>query len=117
MCPIEGEANVARFLFRLLGSDPKDPLLATQVDSWLDMIFLQLAEGGNKERVAVLRSLNGALGRSTWLLGDELSLADIVCACYLLQKGQTVSSAANVQRWLQACRNLEHFHCICSLLQ
>ncbi|XP_060757729.1 aminoacyl tRNA synthase complex-interacting multifunctional protein 2 isoform X1 [Neoarius graeffei] len=117
MCPIEGEANVARFLFRLLGSEPKDPIVATQLDSWVDTAFFQLAEGGSKERAAVLRSLNSALDHSIWLLGHEPSLADIVCACCILRNGQTLSTPANVQRWLQACRNLEHFHCIAPLLQ
>lgn len=117
MCPIEGEANVARFLFRLLGAEPKDPIVATKLDSWVDTAFFQLAEGGNKERAAVLRSLNSALGSSIWLLGHEPSLADIACACCILRNGQASSTPANVQRWLQACRNLEHFHCITPLLQ
>lgn len=116
MCPIEGEANVARFLFRLLGSEPKDPIVATQLDSWVDTAFFQLAEGGSKERAAVLRSLNSTLGRSIWLLGHEPSLADIACACCILQDSKALSTPANVQRWLQACRNLEHFHCITPLL-
>ncbi|XP_026994990.1 aminoacyl tRNA synthase complex-interacting multifunctional protein 2 isoform X1 [Tachysurus fulvidraco] len=117
MCPIEGEANVARFLFRLLGSEPKDPIVATQSDSWVDTAFFQLAEGGSKERAAVLRSLNSALGCSIWLLGHEPSLADIACACCVLRSGQVSSTPANVERWLQACRNLKHFHCIGPLLQ
>ncbi|XP_060748688.1 aminoacyl tRNA synthase complex-interacting multifunctional protein 2 isoform X2 [Tachysurus vachellii] len=117
MCPIEGEANVARFLFRLLGAEPKDPIVATQSDSWVDTAFFQLAEGGSKERAAVLRSLNSALGCSIWLLGHEPSLADIACACCVLRCGQVSSTPANVERWLQACRNLKHFHCIGPLLQ
>lgn len=117
MCPIEGEANVARFLFRLLGAEPQDPVAATQMDSWIDTAVFQLAEGGNKERAAVLRSLNGALGRSPWLLGQEFSLADVVCACCVLQAGQSGSAPANVQRWLKSCQNLGHFDCVYPLLQ
>ncbi|XP_036446196.1 aminoacyl tRNA synthase complex-interacting multifunctional protein 2 isoform X1 [Colossoma macropomum] len=117
MCPIEGEANVARFLFRLLAADPQDAVTATQVDSWVDTAMFQLAEGGSKERAAVLRSLNSALGCSPWLLGQELTLADIVCACCLLRAGQAASAPANVQRWLQSCRNLGHFDCVYPLLQ
>ncbi|KAM9457876.1 aminoacyl tRNA synthase complex-interacting multifunctional protein 2 isoform 2-T2 [Clarias gariepinus] len=116
MCPIDGEANVARFLFRLLGSEPKDPIVATQMDSWVDTAFFQLAEGASKERAAVLRSLNSSLGRAVWLLGSEPSLADIACACCLLRDSQVSSTPANVQRWLQACKNLGHFHCITPLL-
>ncbi|XP_026072701.1 aminoacyl tRNA synthase complex-interacting multifunctional protein 2-like [Carassius auratus] len=117
MCPIEGEANVARFLFRLLGAGPQDPVAATQMDCWIDTAVFQLAEGGSKERAAVLRSLNAALGRSPWLLGQEFSLADIVCACCVLRAGQASSAPVNVQRWLKSCQNLGHFDCVYPLLQ
>ncbi len=117
MCPIEGEANIARFLFRLLGAEPQDPVAATLMDCWIDTAVFQLAEGGSKERAAVLRSLNSALGRSPWLLGQEFSLADIVCACCVLRAGQTTSAPANVQHWLKACQNLGHFDCVYPLLQ
>ncbi|KAM9392023.1 aminoacyl tRNA synthase complex-interacting multifunctional protein 2 [Pholidichthys leucotaenia] len=108
MCPIEGEANVARFLFKLLAPYPSDPALATQVDSWVDTAFFQLAEGSTKERAAVLRALNSALGRNPWLVGSELSLADIACYCCFLQSGSASSSLTNVQRWIKSCENLGH---------
>lgn len=109
MCPIEGEASVARFLFKLLALYPSDPALATQVDSWVDTAFIQLAEGSTKERAAVLRSLNSALGRNPWLAGQEFSLADIACYCCVLQSGSASSAPTNVQRWLKSCENLGHF--------
>ncbi|XP_026063242.1 aminoacyl tRNA synthase complex-interacting multifunctional protein 2 isoform X1 [Carassius auratus] len=117
MCPIEGEANVARFLFRLLSAEPQDPVTVTQMDSWIDTAVFQLAEGGSKEQAVTLRSLNSALGRSPWLLGQEFSLADIVCACCVLRAGLNTSAAANVQRWLESCQNLGHFDCVYPLLQ
>lgn len=117
MCPIEGEANVARFLFRLLAPYPSDPALATLVDSWVDTAFFQLAEGSAKERAAVLRALNAALGRGTWLAGPELSLADIACYCCVLQSGPASSTPANVQRWIKACDNLGLFSPAKPLLQ
>ncbi|XP_056143935.1 aminoacyl tRNA synthase complex-interacting multifunctional protein 2 isoform X2 [Lampris incognitus] len=117
MCTIEGEANVARFLFRLLAPYPSDPALATLVDSWVDTAFFQLAEGGAKERAAVLRAFNAALGRDPWLAGPELSLADIACYCCALQSGSVSSAPANVQRWLKACDNLGHFRPIKPLLR
>lgn len=109
MCPIEGEANVARFLFKLLAPYPSDPALATLVDSWVDTAFFQLAEGSSKEKTAVLRALNSALGRNPWLAGPEFSLADIACYCCVLQSGPASSTPANVQRWLKSCENLGHF--------
>lgn len=117
MCPIEGEANVARFLFKLLAPYPSDPALATLVDSWVDTVFFQLAESSAKERAAVLRALNSTLGRSPWLIGAEFSLADIACCCCLLQSGLASSAPTNVQRWLKACENLGHFGTAKLLLQ
>ncbi|XP_024862914.1 aminoacyl tRNA synthase complex-interacting multifunctional protein 2 isoform X2 [Kryptolebias marmoratus] len=109
MCPIEGEANVARFLFKLLAPYPSDHAAATLVDSWVDTAFFQLAEGSTKERAAVLRALNSALGRSTWTAGPEFSLADVACYCCVLRSGSAASVPANVQRWIKACENLGHF--------
>ncbi|XP_072299530.1 aminoacyl tRNA synthase complex-interacting multifunctional protein 2 isoform X2 [Eucyclogobius newberryi] len=108
MCPIEGEANVARFLFKLLNVYPSDPAQATLVDSWVDTAFFQLAEGGAKERAAVLRALNSALGQTLWVAGSDFSLADIACFC-CMQKNVSSSVPANVQRWLKSCENLGHF--------
>nr|XP_020472042.1 aminoacyl tRNA synthase complex-interacting multifunctional protein 2 isoform X2 [Monopterus albus] len=116
MCPIEGEANVARFLFKLLAPYPSDPALATLVDSWVDKAFLQLAECGAKKQAAVLRALNSALGHSAWLAGPEFSLADIACYCCVLQSGSASSAPANVQRWLKSCENLGHFGPVKQLL-
>ncbi|XP_057672931.1 aminoacyl tRNA synthase complex-interacting multifunctional protein 2 isoform X2 [Corythoichthys intestinalis] len=109
MCPVEGEANVARFLFKLLAPYPSDVASATLVDNWVDAAFFQLAEGGTKERAVVLRALNSTLGRGPWLVGREVSLADVACYCCLLLTGAASSAPANVQRWLQSCENLGHF--------
>ncbi|XP_020491871.1 aminoacyl tRNA synthase complex-interacting multifunctional protein 2 isoform X1 [Labrus bergylta] len=109
MCPIEGEANIARFLFKLMAPYPSDPAQATLIDNWVDMAFFQLAEGSSKERAAVLRALNSALGRNPWLTGSELSLADVACYCCVLQSGSVSSAPANVQRWIKSCENLGHF--------
>ncbi|XP_013889542.1 aminoacyl tRNA synthase complex-interacting multifunctional protein 2 [Austrofundulus limnaeus] len=117
MCPIEGEANVARFLYKLLAPFPSDPAVATLVDSWVDTAFFQLAEGSTKERAAVLRALNSALGRSPWLAGPEFSLADIACYCCVSRRGSAPAAPANVQRWIKSCENLGHFSPAKLLLQ
>ncbi|XP_026020919.1 aminoacyl tRNA synthase complex-interacting multifunctional protein 2 isoform X1 [Astatotilapia calliptera] len=109
MCPIEGEGNIARFLFKLLAPYPSDPAVATLVDSWVDTAFFQLAEGSVKERSTVLRALNSTLGSNPWLAGPEFSLADVACYCCVLQSGSASSSPANVQRWIKSCENLGHF--------
>ena len=110
MCPIEGEANVARFLFRLLSPDPSVAGLATLVDSWVDTAFFQLAEGGAKEQAAALHSLNATLARQPWLTGPEHSLADIACYCCVVRSGAAAAALpTHVQRWIKACENLDHF--------
>lgn len=109
MCPIEGEANVARFLYKLLAPYPSDPAAATLVDSWVDTAFFQLAGGSSKEQSAVLRALNSALGQSSWVTGSEFSLADVACYCCVLRSGSASAAPANVQRWIKSCENLGHF--------
>lgn len=109
MCPIEGEASVARFLYKLLAPYPSEPAAATLVDSWVDTAFFQLAGGSSKEQSAVLRALNSALGRSPWVAGSEFSLADVACYCCVLRSGSASAAPANVQRWIKSCENLGHF--------
>ncbi|XP_033886607.3 aminoacyl tRNA synthase complex-interacting multifunctional protein 2 [Acipenser ruthenus] len=116
MCPIEGEGNIARFLFSLLGQ-AQDVLTATLVDSWVDAAMFQLVEGSNKEKATALRSLNGALGRTPWLVGSDLTLADIVTWCAVLQSGSAAAVPANVQKWMKCCENLPHFRSAYKLLK
>ncbi|KAK6481749.1 aminoacyl tRNA synthase complex-interacting multifunctional protein 2 [Huso huso] len=116
MCPIEGEGNIARFLFSLLGQ-AQDVLTATLVDSWVDAAMFQLVEGSNKEKATALRSLNGALGRTPWLVGSDLTLADIVTWCAVLQSGSAAAVPANVQKWMKCCENLPHFSSAYKLLK
>nr|XP_034988123.1 aminoacyl tRNA synthase complex-interacting multifunctional protein 2 isoform X2 [Zootoca vivipara] len=115
MCPIEGEGNIARFLFSLLGQK-HNAVTATLIDSWVDTAIFQLQEGSNKEKAAVLRSMNAALGKSSWLVGNELTVADVVAWCALQQTGSTNAVPANVQKWLKSCENLAPFNAVLKLL-
>ncbi|XP_077172739.1 aminoacyl tRNA synthase complex-interacting multifunctional protein 2 isoform X2 [Paroedura picta] len=116
MCPIEGEGNIARFLFSLL-SQKHNAVTATLTDSWVDMAIFQLKEGSNKERAAVLRSMNTALGKTPWLVGSELTVADVVSWCALWQTESANAAPANVQKWLKSCENLAPFHSTLRLLK
>ncbi|XP_067859607.1 aminoacyl tRNA synthase complex-interacting multifunctional protein 2 isoform X2 [Heptranchias perlo] len=108
MCSIEGEGNIARFLFSLLGRE-YDPVASTQIDSWVDVAIFQLKMGSNKEKAAVMRSLNSVLGKSPCVVGVDLTLADIVLYC-ALQQTEIASVPANVQRWVKSCENLACFN-------
>ncbi|KAL8175513.1 UNVERIFIED_CONTAM: hypothetical protein K2H54_026958 [Gekko kuhli] len=115
MCPIEGEGNIARFLFSLLGQK-HNAVIATLIDSWVDTAIFQLKEGSNKERAAVLRSMNTALGKTSWLVGSELTVADVVTWCALRQTESTNAVPTNVQKWLKCCENLAPFQSALKLL-
>uniref|UniRef100_A0A6I8ND92 Aminoacyl tRNA synthase complex-interacting multifunctional protein 2 n=1 Tax=Ornithorhynchus anatinus TaxID=9258 RepID=A0A6I8ND92_ORNAN len=116
MCPIEGEGNIARFLFSLFGQK-HNPVSLTLIDSWVDTAIFQLKEGSSKEKAAVLRAMNSALGKSPWLVGNELTVADIVAWCALQQTGSSNAVPANVQKWMKSCENLAPFNAALKLLK
>ncbi|KAL4669197.1 hypothetical protein H8959_007751 [Pygathrix nigripes] len=117
MCPIEGEGNIARFLFSLFGQK-HNAVNATLIDSWVDIAIFQLKEGSSKEKSAVFRSMNSALGKSPWLAGNELTVADVVLWSVLQQtRGCSVTVPANVQRWMRSCENLAPFNTALKLLK
>ncbi|XP_029432617.1 aminoacyl tRNA synthase complex-interacting multifunctional protein 2 isoform X2 [Rhinatrema bivittatum] len=116
MCPIEGEGNIARFLFSLF-SHNLNTVTLTLIDSWVDTAIFQLKEGSSKERAAVLRSMNSALGKSLWLVGNELTVADVVAWCAVQQTGNTNAVPANVQKWMKSCENLPSFNMVLKLLK
>ncbi|XP_064633577.1 aminoacyl tRNA synthase complex-interacting multifunctional protein 2-like [Lineus longissimus] len=115
---LEGEAAIARFIGRMMkpAYDACDPVIATQIDSWLD-IATNLVLGGNaKEKASALKSLNSALGKRDWLVGNSLTFADIVMWSALQQKGQVEGAPANVKKWLKSCSNQPVFQMAHNLL-
>ncbi|XP_007525103.1 aminoacyl tRNA synthase complex-interacting multifunctional protein 2 isoform X1 [Erinaceus europaeus] len=117
MCPIEGEGNIARFLFSLFGQK-HDAVNSTLIDGWVDIAMFQLKQGSSKEKAAVFRSMNSALGKSPWLVGNELTVADVVLWSVLQQIGGGDGTLpANVQRWVRACENLAPFSTALKLLR
>ncbi|KAJ1096852.1 hypothetical protein NDU88_001983 [Pleurodeles waltl] len=116
MCPVEGEGNIARFLFSLLAPEPSAVIL-TQIDSWVDTVIFQMKEGSNKEKAAVLRAMNSALGKSPWLVGSELTVADIVGWCAVQQTNGSTAIPANVQKWMKSCENLAPFNKAAKLIK
>ncbi|XP_019368420.1 PREDICTED: aminoacyl tRNA synthase complex-interacting multifunctional protein 2 isoform X2 [Gavialis gangeticus] len=116
MCPIEGEGNIARFLFSLFGQK-YNAVTSTLIDSWVDTAIFQLKEGSNKEKAAVLRSMNASLGKTPWLVGSELTVADIVAWCALQQTGSSNAIPVNVHKWMKSCENLAPFNSVLRLLK
>lgn len=117
MCPIEGEGNIARFLFSLFGQK-HSAVNSTLIDSWVDVADFQFREGSSKERAAVLGSVNSALGKGPWLVGSELTVADVVLWSALWQAGAGSGPVPpNVQKWMRACENLAPFSAALRLLK
>jgi aminoacyl tRNA synthase complex-interacting multifunctional protein 2 len=108
---IEGEANIARFLARLLqpAYDSLDLAASTQIDDILDVVQQQVIQGNNKERAAALRTLNARLGKSPWLVGSSSSLADIVAWSALTSSGAAQDAPGNVAKWLKTCQQSDVF--------
>ncbi|KAG8433077.1 hypothetical protein GDO86_017382 [Hymenochirus boettgeri] len=116
MCPIEGEGNIARFLFSLLGQK-FSALTATLIDSWVDVAIFQFREGSSKEKAAVLKAMNTTLDKSPWLVGNELTVADIVCWCTVHQFGNSAAIPPNVQKWVKSCENLPSFKAVLKFVE
>ncbi|KAM6156296.1 aminoacyl tRNA synthase complex-interacting multifunctional protein 2 isoform 1-T1 [Rhynchocyon petersi] len=117
MCTIEGEGNIARFLFSLFGQK-HDAVSLTLIDSWVDVAIFQLKEGSSKEKATVFRAMNSALGKTPWLVGHELTVADVVLWSVLRQTGGASGTLpTNVERWLKACENLAAFNAALKLLK
>ncbi|ELU16049.1 hypothetical protein CAPTEDRAFT_114851, partial [Capitella teleta] len=106
--PIQGEASVCRYLSRLLKTpyDAGSIEQATEIDALLDLCQL-LRKGSNKERAAALRTMNGKLGKSDWLVGNAVSLADVVLWSAVVQSSQ--DTPANVKKWIDRCSTQEAF--------
>ena len=103
--PVEGVANISRYLCReyfpaLYEEGPGGAESASQVDSWLDLFSASLERGSAKEKSAVLRRLNSQLGSAQYLVGTQISVADMVGFCAV--SGQpNLKLPGNVKQWLK----------------
>ena len=107
---IEGEANVARYLARLLtpAYDSVDIHTLMEIDNHLDNAR-QLIHGKDKEKAAVIKTLNATLGKSKWLVGDSCTLADIVLWSAIQQSKQVSSAPGIVKKWIESCNQQSAF--------
>ncbi len=103
--PVEGTANISRYLCReyfpaLYENGKGGPERASLIDSWLDAVSITLQRGSAKEKQSVIRRFNSQLGSSNFLVGEDLSLADIVSYCFLCEQPQ-LKLGGNVKQWLK----------------
>jgi glutathione S-transferase len=103
--PVVGMANILRFIGRLFGPElcgGGSPLVAAQVDSWLDLVTYQVVNGSVRSQGSVVRQLNSRLGSSKWLAGESFTLADLYAFVTLCElTGQKIPG--NVQKWAKRC--------------
>ena len=115
--PICGEASIARHLARLLSPayDSNSVDVATRIDTWIDLA-VTLANGNNKEKAAVVRNLNSALGKSDWLVGGQLTVADVMMWSAMQRSKQAQSATGNVKKWLDTCNGQAAFQLALTLV-
>eukprot|EP00800_Vazella_pourtalesii_P004019 TRINITY_DN1425_c0_g2_i1.p1 TRINITY_DN1425_c0_g2~~TRINITY_DN1425_c0_g2_i1.p1 ORF type:complete len:371 (+),score=78.35 TRINITY_DN1425_c0_g2_i1:28-1140(+) len=107
--PIYGDHTIAKYLCRLYAADLYEGLsveLATEVDQWINSFSMQLLSGSSKERQSVIKTLNSHFGKNRWLVGDQISLADIVAFSYLTNRevlGE-IKLQKNVTEWIKQTR-------------
>ena len=102
--PLTGEAVTARLLARLL--QPWRPSLYAEnpaVDVWLDQADELAAGGDRKSRAALVSGVTAALKDRSWLVGEEVTLADIVVWSVLTQLGAV---SPPLKRWAEAVAGL-----------
>ena len=105
---IEGEANIARFLARLLSPAYDELDSVNDVDTVLDNT-MSLMHGPKKMNASIIRSINAKLGRSQYVAGDCISVGDIVFWSSLHKIGEANKQTGNVKKWLNRCSENEAF--------
>lgn len=107
--PIKGIANICRYLSRQfcgdLYEDQTDPVKASQIDVWLDLLTTSFIYGNAKEKGSVLRNMNACLGTCVFLTGNGLSLADIVLYSVIGTEGDH-KLGSNVKQWIKRCQEV-----------
>lgn len=103
--PVEGTANIARYLCREFCPELYEglgPENSSKIDSWLDAVSGTMLYGGSKEKTSVMRRLNSHLGSANFLVGNQMTLADIVAYVVICnESGQ--KPTGNVKQWLKRC--------------
>ncbi|XP_045126506.1 aminoacyl tRNA synthase complex-interacting multifunctional protein 2-like [Portunus trituberculatus] len=102
---IAGEANILRYVTRLLPSTSPYNFEATgtftsiaETDSLLDTLEGSLVWGGAKERAAVMREIGKRLSRSAFLCGGQCGVVDLLAWSLVRQRGGAVDQA--IGNWL-----------------
>ncbi|GAB1597737.1 aminoacyl tRNA synthase complex-interacting multifunctional protein 2-like [Argonauta hians] len=114
---IYGEVNVARYFSRLMNpSYDKDPVQSTQIDAWVDKASLLLYNGNAEQNKEMLKDLDSTLAKRKWLVGQDLSLADIVSWSGIQRNKLTTLVSSNVEVWMKTCASHPMFNFVNKVL-
>uniref|UniRef100_H2Z6K5 Bifunctional glutamate/proline--tRNA ligase n=1 Tax=Ciona savignyi TaxID=51511 RepID=H2Z6K5_CIOSA len=131
---LSGDIQVARYVARLAASENKNaislvgscPVSATEVDHWVGYAASGALQRQNDgEFVDALKSLDSALSLRTFLVGNNVSLADIVVWAVLRgcnkwldleSNGSSKTKYVHISRWFNFLSTLPHFQAVSSKL-
>lgn len=115
--PVQGVTNILRYLCRQLSLDLYEGHAidrAGVIDSWLDC-FASFQCWSSKDKGRIAKQLNAQLGFTPFLVGDNLSLADVI-GFAVVASDSTLQSTENIKLWLKRCQQMPAFATIpCSL--
>jgi len=99
---IVGDANIARYLCRILlphlyNEDDVENVL--DIDKWIET-SVQLSNGSSKEKDAAVKAMNSHLGKCEYFCNESVTVADVtLLAALLANAGHVKSLPKNVKKW------------------
>lgn len=108
--PLVGEFTVARHLCRAFLPDLYSQFGIDErahLDHWIDFASNSILNSKNKERVDALHALNSYVESKKWLVGNQMTIADIAVASAVLKAGSIQSKFGNVKKWLENFPSLQ----------
>lgn len=100
---LRGEVNLIRYLHHTLYPTPADIITETKLDNLLDICHRLIHARTIKEKQSLIRAINALLGKSTWLGGDTMDVADIA-AWSAIQNTENVELTQNMKKWQERCK-------------
>uniref|UniRef100_A0A1B6JPP6 AIMP2 thioredoxin-like domain-containing protein n=2 Tax=Homalodisca liturata TaxID=320908 RepID=A0A1B6JPP6_9HEMI len=101
-CAIRGEVNLLRYLYRTISTPSDDLLSDLKLDSTLDICHRLVHARTLRDKQLQVRALNARLGKSTWLGGEEMGIADLA-AWSALRTVSKVDLSQNMSKWQSRC--------------
>lgn len=96
---IVNETNICRYLMRLLGCYPEQPVAATVLDQWLDWAS-RITSGSSSEKNKALTKLAKHLSKSSYISGARGVEDIVICSAFLrsVTEGKW-SKDNNLKKW------------------